>query len=152
MSELLTNPSAQYLRDHVLWRVRLNNDKVVYQHDTEGEPSSWLNLKNYLDANRDQYIVDMHFVFRDHYEHIGYDAKFFFFTHKVLGHFATEYHQAFYVGGCGNDIKEISCKHFVIPDLLMIETDVRHGKSKLCNRGIIAHPDYIGLFDQYYDE
>jgi hypothetical protein len=34
----------------------------------------------------------------------------------------------------------------------MIETDVRHGKSKLCNRGIIAHPDYIGLFDQYYDE
>lgn len=152
MTELLTNPSPQYLRDHILWRVRLNDDRVIYQHDIDGEPSSWLKLKRYLDEYRDQYISDMHFVFRDHYEFIGSDMKFFFFSHKALGHFASGFQQAFYIGGCGNDIDKINCKHFIVPELLQTEEDVRDGRSIICNRGIIAHPDYIGLFEKYHND
>lgn len=152
MTELLTNPSAQYIRDHVLWRARLNDDRVIYQYDIEDEPSSWLKLKRYLDVNRDKYIVDLYLMFRDHYEFIGSDARFFFFSYKLLGHVISGYHQGFYIGGCGNDVERIHCKHFVVPELLLTEEDVRDGKSAICNRGIIAHPDYIALFEKYHDD
>lgn len=152
MIELLTNPSSQYLRDNVLWRVRLNNDLVIFQNDIDDEPSSWIKLKRYLDINRDKYIVDMHFMFRDHYEFIGSNKNFFFFSYKALGHFVSGFQQSFYIGGCGSDIDKIYCKHFIIPELLLTEEDVRDGKSIICNRGIIAHPDYIELFEKYHND
>ncbi len=148
----MTNPSAQYLRDNVLWRVQLNDETIIYQNDIDGEPSSWMKLKHYLDENRDKYIINMHILFRDHYEHIGSNMPFFFFSFKILGQFGGGFPQRFYLAGCGESFDSIRVKHFIVPELLLSDEDIRDALSKQCNRGIIAHPDYISLFDDYYDE
>lgn len=152
MTDFLTSPTSEYIRNNVLWRVVLNDGLTIYQNDNINQPSSWLLLKRYLDKNRDKYIQYFHLMFRDHYEHVGSNLKFFFFTQKALGHFGTGFNQEFYVAGCGDDINKIHCTHFIVPDLIIAEQDIRIGTSKLCNRGIISHPDYIHLFEKYHDE
>lgn len=150
MTELFTNPSSQYLRDNVVWIAQLNDGQLVYRKDYPNQPSSWLNLKRYLDENRDKYILDLSVMFRDNRQFIGRDANFFFFTYKVLGNLVSGSEHFFFVAGCGNEINKISCKHFRVPELLIVEEDDRDGREH--NRGTIAHPNYIGLFEEYYDD
>lgn len=152
MPRLMTNPPNEYIIHNPLWRVTLNNGVYIYQNDYQHSESSWLVLKKFLDNNRDKYITEMCFLFRDHFEGIGYNQPFFFFTKKMLAGFGSEHTQQFYVGGAGTLEDGIKTKHFIVPELILKEEDTRDVMAESCRRGVIAHPDYRHLFDEYYDE
>lgn len=147
---MLTNPSREHIVHNTLWVVDLNDGRRIYQDDAN--ESSWLDLKRYLYDNRDYYITNMFLQFRDHYESVGYEKDYYFFSKKLLGQFGGINIYSYYVAGISENGKTMVVKHYKIPDLIIDETDVRDISHGQYNRNIIVHPDYLVNFaeDKYF--
>lgn len=155
MSNIYTNPNLEVIRHNPLWKAQLTNGVVVYQNNFHEPKSSWIELKEYLESNKNVFIKRYWIQFRDNCIQVGEDALIYFFMRKFYGSFDGLTKQEYYLVGSSNDIRAIKIDHFIVPELLEKPEDgidIRDPLSSLCRRGIIVHPQLLPIFEDYYGE
>lgn len=138
---LITNPSDEFIRNNPVWVAELSNKETIYRHQIDGEPDSWLRLRDYLIQTntiifyRHQwepvYINKLYFRFRDHFEEIGYNKPAFFFSNFIrclIEPGARPFHS--FMGGYLHENGQVLIKRFAVPEL------------------ILEHEEYVDLNDQ----
>ena len=140
--KLFTKVDAQYLRDEPVWRAKLASGPTVFRKEITGEEDSWLRLKRYLADNPEDYIEDVVFSFRDHFEtvdrvKVSQIKDAWFFTNVVGCWYGSSPQYSWKGGYLAGNGDELYILKFSIPELINDEYETRSVDDPTIQRGII---------------